>query len=297
MVDHGFLFLSLSQTSIAKEFISLVSGARMQCLVNGVLTDDIFLHRGVRQGCLLSPNLYVIYVESLIRVVMENDRLSGIAMPSLTSPVKALAYADDILVVCHHSQMASLLSLTARFTEATGSMMNVDKTIVLAWPASRLSINPDWLVDQIKVCGVYYSLLPGTDIKYNWNKILRKAKSKLDSLSSRHLSLAGKVILINTLIFPMFHHVVMVYPPHKPTIKALMVEGFRFILAPAVRQSVRQQHFFLPKSKGGRCLTSFELKTRALFLFSNIHIPVMKPAAHPRMGIFRFAFGRVARRT
>ena len=300
MVDHGFLFLSLSKAGVAKQLISLVrvmyGGARTQCLVNGFRTNDIFLHRGVRQGCPLSPTLYVIYVECLIRAVIENDRLSGITMPGLTSPVKALAYADDILVVCHHSQVAYLFSLTDRFTEATGSMINANKTRVLAWPASRLSVNPDWLVDQIKVCGVYYSLLPSTDIKNNWDKIFRKAKSKLDSLSSRRLSLAGKVVLINTLIFPMFHHVAMVYPPHKPTIKALMVEVFRFIWAPAVRQSVRQQYFFLPKSKGGWGLTSFELKARAMFLHSNIHVPVMKPAAHPRMGIFRFAFGRVARR-
>ena len=154
--------------------------------------------------------LYVIYVESLIRVVMENDRLSGITMPDLTSPVKALAYADSILVVFHHSQMASLFSLTAQFTEATGSVINVDKTNVLAWPASRQKLDPNWVVDQLKVCGIYSCLWPMTDSAYNWDKIFRRPKEKLPSLAERKQSITGKIIMINAVTFPMFHHIAAV---------------------------------------------------------------------------------------
>ena len=44
---------------------SIYSGDSIQCVVNGVSTRPIFLRRGVRQGCSMSPMLFALYISEL----------------------------------------------------------------------------------------------------------------------------------------------------------------------------------------------------------------------------------------
>lgn len=70
--------------------------------VNGHLTSSIPLGRGVRQGCPLSPTLYVIYVQAFISFITSNLRFQSLPMPG--GPVaKLTAYADDLLFFCRDS--------------------------------------------------------------------------------------------------------------------------------------------------------------------------------------------------
>ena len=65
-VEHDFLYKTMSAFGFGDGFISwikiLYSNASTRVKVNGHYTDAIPLTRGLRQGCPLSPSLYVIIV-------------------------------------------------------------------------------------------------------------------------------------------------------------------------------------------------------------------------------------------
>lgn len=51
------------------------------CQCNGRVTDDIIIHQGVRQGCPLSPALYVSCGEPLARYIEKLSGIRGLYLP------------------------------------------------------------------------------------------------------------------------------------------------------------------------------------------------------------------------
>ena len=111
-VDWGFLRSTLVHMGFGSSFVSwvdlLYSGIRSSVLVNGYMSAPFWPTRGVRQGCPLSPLLYVISIEVLAANLRAHPDIVGLRLPHSPDPLSALSlYADDtsIIVVfgCLHS--------------------------------------------------------------------------------------------------------------------------------------------------------------------------------------------------
>ena len=80
-VDHDFLYKTMEAFGIGPEFIGwvkrLYANASTKVRVNGHLTSNISLKRGVRQGCPLSPLLYVLVIEMLALALRANQNIVG----------------------------------------------------------------------------------------------------------------------------------------------------------------------------------------------------------------------------
>ena len=102
-VDWNFIRATLSTMGFGPSFISWVKlfYNRVQSVVNvnGYLSPFFFLSRGVRQGCPLSPLLYVLVSEVLAVNIHCNPRISGLVHPDL-SPLSPISqYADDTSLI------------------------------------------------------------------------------------------------------------------------------------------------------------------------------------------------------
>jgi hypothetical protein len=77
--------------------------------VNGSLTDNFHPNIGVKQGCLLSPGLFAIYMDSLIADI----RATGIGARVGDETIGALLYADDLVIMAdseaHLQQLLDVL--------------------------------------------------------------------------------------------------------------------------------------------------------------------------------------------
>ena len=67
--------------------------------VNGVRSKTFTLSRSIRQGCSLSPMLYVFELEPFLRELRANPVLWGLTLPGVPMTVSYTAYADDASVL------------------------------------------------------------------------------------------------------------------------------------------------------------------------------------------------------
>ena len=91
-----FNFVSVRFRSFFIKWVNLLySDISSQVMVNGFLTQSFSVTRGVRQGCPLSPYLYVLCIESFALAIRSDPHISGIKLPCYPDPLKILQYADD----------------------------------------------------------------------------------------------------------------------------------------------------------------------------------------------------------
>ena len=206
-VDWGFLLTTLRHMGFGESFIKWVNllntDVRSAVLINGYTSDWFRPTRGVRQGCPLSPLLYVISIEVLAANIRAHPRISGIRLPGLLSPLPVMSlYADDTTVIVSSNPATfAVFETYSLFERGTGSKLNISKPEGL-WLGSWRN-RPDapvpilWTADKVKILGVYIG--NGDMDEANWRPCIEAVEKCLNSWRSRTLSLSGRVLIVNTL--------------------------------------------------------------------------------------------------
>jgi hypothetical protein len=231
MVDHDFMFRIMERMGVSSKLIAVVAtmyrniSTRVQ--VNGNLTDKVSLHRGVRQGCPLSPTLYVIYVQATINLLKSESGIQGLGLPT-GKRAKVSAYADDLLLFCQHWEVERVMKVFRTIESATGSCLNTNKTKVLN--LSGHLVLPQCEVTSLKILGVVFSTKGHYfDSAANLAIAKEKVKTKLEGWQSLGLSLPGKVLLVNIAVIPVVYYACAVFLPKVETLKEIRKEIFSFL--------------------------------------------------------------------
>jgi len=103
-VDRGFLNRVLGRFGFGEDFRKwmnvLYVGATAKVICNGELTESIVLEKGIRQGCSLSPMLYVLMAEVLACSVRAEKGICGFLVPGSGGQHTNISqYADDTTAV------------------------------------------------------------------------------------------------------------------------------------------------------------------------------------------------------
>lgn len=111
--------------------MALYSRPSASGLVNGSSSTPFQISNGTRQGCPLSPLLFVLVIEHLAQAIRHNTSIVGIQTPS--SDLKLSLYADDLLVYIQqpHTSLPSLMHEFRRFGELSNFKLNMSKTEAL----------------------------------------------------------------------------------------------------------------------------------------------------------------------
>ena len=126
-VRHNELMNILRQIGVDGEDLRLIKniyemqGVALQ--LGGELTDWIDIKRGVRQGCVMSPDLFNIYAEFIMRNIEEEGiRVGGKNMNNIR-------YADDtVLLADSEEKLKALVQKVSEHSEAMGIKINRKKT-------------------------------------------------------------------------------------------------------------------------------------------------------------------------
>ena len=185
---------------------------------NGYRSESFKLTRGLRQGCPLSCLLFDCVVEILGAKIRQCDNIEGFV--TLNGKQKKLAqYADDLWVSMKHkySCYKALFEILQQFSLFAGLCVNYNKTEILRIGSLRGSdarfyseFPLHWTDGPIKILGLWTS----SDVEQmsiqNFDRTLQKASNICKIWSKRLLSLLGKILLVNTLIVPLFTYRLMV---------------------------------------------------------------------------------------
>ena len=107
------------------------------CIQNNGWSSEFFsLSRGVRQGCPLSPYLFILCAEVLANAVRKDENIRGISI-ARDVECKLSQYADDTTMILDGSELSlsRTLLLLDNFAISSGLKINYEKTEAL-WMGS-----------------------------------------------------------------------------------------------------------------------------------------------------------------
>ena len=220
-VNQGFLEKILKRLNYGPSFIrwiqTLYKGAKCNIINNGYLSDTVFQERGVRQGCPLSPLLYVLVIECLANAIRKDERIQGVPIPGTTDTRKISAYADDAtLSLLGDRSIIRAFDIITLYERASGGKLNMDKTegIYVGAQAGRQTgpVPIQWKVDAIIGLGTRI----GNSDQQDWDKPVEKLRKKCEAWKHRSISMLGKALLIRTYGIAALTYLASMFPvpPH-----------------------------------------------------------------------------------
>ena len=161
--------------------------------------------KGVHQGCILSPCLFNLYAEYILRNVGLEEAQAGIKIAGRN--INNLRYADDTTLMAESEEELKSLVMKVKESEKAGLKFNIQKTKIMAsGPITS------WQVDGETVETVSDFIFWGSKITADGDcsheikrrlLLARKVMTNLDSiLKSRDITLPTKVYLVKAMVFP-----------------------------------------------------------------------------------------------
>uniref|UniRef100_A0A8B9XJV9 Reverse transcriptase domain-containing protein n=1 Tax=Bos mutus grunniens TaxID=30521 RepID=A0A8B9XJV9_BOSMU len=206
-VDHNKLWKILKEMRIPDHLTCLLRNlyASQEATVRtGHGTTDWFqIGKGVRQGCILSPCLFNLYAEYIMRNAGLEEAQAGIKIAERN--INNLSYADDTTLMAEsEEELKSLLMKVKEESEKVGLKLNIWKTKIMAsGPITSWEINGETVSDFIFWGS---KITADGDFSHEIKRCLllgRKVMTNLDSiLKSRDITFATKVCLVKAMVFP-----------------------------------------------------------------------------------------------
>ena len=128
----------------------------------GIFPSFFNMQRGVRQGCPISPILFILTVELFAKNVRNSSNIRGITLPGHSHVVKIRIYADDTTLILRDLiDFREILSKIKSFFEATGLVLNKSKCMAMyiSEVSQKNSIKYGIkFVNKVKILGITFSI-------------------------------------------------------------------------------------------------------------------------------------------
>ena len=149
-VDHNKLWKSLQEMGIPDHLTCLLrnlyAGQEATVRTGHGTTDWFQTGKGVHQGCILSPCLFNLYAEYIMRNAGLEEAQAGIKISRRN--INNLMYADDTTLMAESEEdLKSLLMKVKEEREKVGLKLNIQKTKI--WSHDQMASGPitSWEID------------------------------------------------------------------------------------------------------------------------------------------------------
>ena len=133
-MDHNKLWKILKEIGIPDHLTcflrNLYAGQEATLRTRHGTTDWFQIGKGVCRGCILSPCLFNLYAEYIMRNAGLDDAQAGIKIASRN--INNLRYADDTILMAESEELKSLLIKVKEESEKVGLKLNIQKMKIMA---------------------------------------------------------------------------------------------------------------------------------------------------------------------
>ena len=243
---------------------TLYNNTSSQVLNNGWASEPFSISRGVRQGCPLSPYLFLICAEILAIMIRQNENIEGIKLGSLE--YKVSQYADDtcLTIIADVKGFQEVITIFDRFEKISGLRINYDKTEIMPIGSLKntqfkLKTNKKlkWTHGPVRLLGIMITTEKKDLISLNYLPLLQKVKNQLNMWSQRSFSLYGKITVIKTYALSQLIYVMSVLPSplpqdrHDDYFKSIEDLMFNFLWNGTNKDKIKRQTLIGSYEQGG----------------------------------------------
>ena len=168
-------------------------------------TDWFQIRKGVRQDCILSPCLFNLYTQYILRNARLEEEQAGIKIAGRI--INHLIYTDDTTLMAEsEEELKSLLMKVKEETEKAGLKLNIQKTMIMAsGPITSWQIDGETMETVRDFIFLVSKITADDDCSHEIKRCFllgRKSMTNLVSiLKTRDITLLTKVCLVKPMVF------------------------------------------------------------------------------------------------
>jgi len=287
-IRHDYLKRSLAAYGLPAQFIqtvmALYTGTHTTIIVNGMLSDDMLVTRGVRQGDPLSCLLFNLAIEPLA-CMLRTSNLRGFELPRSTQKLIVSLFADDTCIyLSEYDDPRKLWAITDKWCLASGAKFNEKKTEVVPigqreyrdtlhatrriYPLAQPfhpSIHIAREGEAVRLLGAYIG--NGIDQQGPWKATMDSVRSTIEKWKPKNLTLTGRAMIAQSIIGGKTQYLA--------TVQGMPIEIERELTKTIAdllwdadglrkRATVNPQRMSMPVSQGGKALLLPEMRNTAI---------------------------------
>jgi hypothetical protein len=271
-VDWEFMYKALTYFNFPEKLIRMVRCLYQNleiCTANkGHTSQFAKVERGMRQGCPLSPTLFIIVIELLNIYIRNKEKLQGITIKNRTHLISQ--FADDTSFFLNNSpgMIDRLFTCLQTYGKFSGLKLNINKTEILLLGKTQLQSIPrnyrNLVSDKVKSLGITLNRNIEETTRLNFEKGKQKVEQSLAFWSKKPLSLVGKVNILKNQVTPKLTYLMSVLPnPGNEFWKEINGKLFTFI-ADGKKEKLKRSALINNISKGGAQMIDLESQGKAM---------------------------------
>lgn len=261
-VDREFLFAAMEKLGVPLSFIKwvkiLLSNTKAAAVVHGHVAQMQTFEAGVRQGCPLSPSLYLFIAEVMLQVL--KDAGVGFEIQTPTGPMHmvAIQFADDLkatledeLQVPKFKEAMELIksAMNQELQDSKTGLLPAGKAMAICYPSEihGFAVKP-----SVKALGIIFNS-GDKEAEAHWESspsrpkgaLLEKLEKRCSNLAGCNLTMFGRAFCTATyLTSVMLYHATFVEVP--PRVQKRAEECIAKLVNRNISPSTGGQHFTGP---------------------------------------------------
>lgn len=186
--------------------------------------------KGLRQGDPISSSLFVMAMDILSKDldIAAREGSFGIHPKCYNPLVTHLSFADDLLIFFDGSRdsLRGILTVLRDFQRRSGLSLNLRKTCVFvdgnnAPLASQLAADHGLVHGSLPVKYLGVPLMPHKLTRQDYQPLIDKVRGRVNTWTAKHLSFAGRLQLIQSVIYSMINFWSAIFPLPKECLDEL----------------------------------------------------------------------------
>uniref|UniRef100_A0A803TJL4 Reverse transcriptase domain-containing protein n=1 Tax=Anolis carolinensis TaxID=28377 RepID=A0A803TJL4_ANOCA len=187
---------------------AIYSRQRAKLKINDEMTNYIEIQKGTRQGCPLSPLLFIWILEILNIRIRETSEIKGVRVKGYE--FKGKAYADDLVCFLREplKSTCTLFEVINKFSMVSGFKINKEKSVFLTKNLSNCDtadlekLSNCKVVPRVKYLGLWLTNKNSKLYQNNYDKTWKEIKGDLENWQRLQLTWLGRIAVIKMMVLP-----------------------------------------------------------------------------------------------